>query len=60
MVAFPNAACTPTDKFTDGKVFCAHVANVLISAALGILSLMTIESFPDKYRYETLLTSCAF
>jgi hypothetical protein len=48
MVAFADTT-TPT-SFTSGKIFCAHVANVLISAALGILSTVTIDSFPDKYR----------
>ena len=54
MVAFPNSAlpisAALNSPIASGKIFCAHVANVLVSAALGILSPITIDSFPKKYR----------
>ena len=49
MVAFPSEVYA-ANTLTTGKIFCAHIANVLISAALGVLSSITIETFPDKYR----------
>jgi len=39
--------------FASGRIFVAHVANVLISAVLGLLELYTVESFPDRYRWLT-------
>jgi hypothetical protein len=37
-------------NFASGKLFAGHIANVLISAVLGLLEVVTIESFPDRYR----------
>lgn len=55
MVAFTsdNIQTSATfQAFTSGKILSAHVANVLISAALGVLTSITVDSFPDKYRYH--------
>ena len=40
------------NPFASGKILSAHIANVLMSASLGILSMITMESFPRKYRYS--------
>ena len=50
MVAFPSENCPSSNTLTTGKIFCAHVANVLIAAALGVLDPLTIDTFPEKYR----------
>jgi hypothetical protein len=35
---------------TTGLILVAHIANVLVSAALSILWVISIETFPKKYR----------
>ena len=39
-----------TEKLTSGKIYSAHIANVFISASMGLLTMLTIESFPKKFR----------
>jgi hypothetical protein len=43
-------AATPNLFSNTGPVLVAHVANVLVSAALSTLWVISIESFPKKYR----------
>ena len=37
-------------KLATIPVFIAHVANVLVSAALSVIWVLSIETFPQKYR----------
>ena len=46
------AGAAHNNPFASGKILSAHIANVLMSASLGILSMITMESFPRKYRYS--------
>jgi len=41
---------TSVGEFANGRVFVGHIANVLMSALHGLLQILTVESFPDKYR----------
>ncbi len=63
MLAFTNenvaVGVGTTEKLTSGKIYSAHIANVFISASLGLLTMLTIESFPKKFRY-LLQLKCSY
>ena len=58
MIAFPRENfqfSTNAPALATGSLLIAHVANVLVSAALSSLWVITIEAFPKKYRLKQKL-----